>query len=1012
MPIKRFLIIAILLVASTSWAIDDCGDADATTWCIETTDSTADGDTMCDGGVCDKTDVIIIDGPARGDLLLENFDGVDDYIVIKNNDSLSQVVLTEDGQHYGILRIEDSGYIDIQGSGYASHDWTEGCTTSTGVCYGIQLTDDAGDADPGITMGGNCDNVKIGYIEINLENDTSGGEIGIQIQDSTLTSSTVFSNWEIHHNYIHDVPYSGMYLGHNGEATSCEGSHDCPEIADFNVHHNLLEDMGAYGITMKGYDSSNTLSELHHNIIRGSNRASGDSTGLLFKDNSGTAQAGAADEITLAAGASASNNAYNEGRIYLTGGTGSGQDRRITDYTGATKVADITPSWGTNPSSDTTYEIKGAGTAHGIAVHYADSEPVDVYSNWIEKTYGPCITLTRSGMDNVEIFNNILLECGAVNTPGYGHGIGLACSASDPVLYNNTIVEPVYYGIAIYANCGAEAGTHKDNLIVEPALGTSYYHSSGLTNVGGDYENSEIATVAGVGFVSADGDSDFSDDDFDLAVGHSAGPTGAAGFPTLDYDGLTRDSPSVDGAYELGFDITDSDCADGDATTWCIRTSDTSFDGDTDCGGACSGGDTLYLEGGARGSLLFRDLDGSGSYITIINEDTDRVILTHDQSWAYVLGLYNCQYVDLRGDNNESFTYGIKTNADDAPSPTPAGNVKVWGESDNIKISYIEITQDNTDNSNGIQVQDAALSDSHTFDTFEIHHNYIHDIGYAGMYLGHNSPRDSDGDDNPYTDNFLIHDNLIEDSGYYAMTLKGSPDGSDGSAIYNNTIKRTGIIYSGSDHYITLGIGLAYFYDTAYAKVYNNWVEETKGPGLYIREANHLIYNNVIVGCGTSDHATWGHGIVATEVDYMDNRDDNTIVVYNNTIVEPTGYGIYSNDANAKVSHKDNIIVHWGDGEASGDGFTEGSSDYANTAESDAADIGFITWSDDSDYSNDNFDLAAGHSVGQTGAAGFPTLDYDGVTRNSPSVDGAYGFDFDGASQIQSTNLQGISFAP
>jgi lysophospholipase L1-like esterase len=75
----------------------------------------------------------------------------------------------------------------------------------------------------------------------------------------------------------------------------------------------------------------------------------------------GTAQAGAASTITLASGASGTNNAYSSANrnnwIWITGGTGAGQVRRITGYVGATKVATVDVAWVTTPDSTSTYEI-------------------------------------------------------------------------------------------------------------------------------------------------------------------------------------------------------------------------------------------------------------------------------------------------------------------------------------------------------------------------------------------------------------------------------------------------------------------------------------------------------------------------------------------------------------------------------------------------------------------------------------------------------------------------------
>lgn len=89
---------------------------------------------------------------------------------------------------------------------------------------------------------------------------------------------------------------------------------------------------------------------------------------IYFYDDvyeSGTAQAGAAGSITLRAGASAADGYYYDasssglgrGTVAITAGTGSGQTRTITGYTGATKVLAVTPNWTVNPDNTSVYEV-------------------------------------------------------------------------------------------------------------------------------------------------------------------------------------------------------------------------------------------------------------------------------------------------------------------------------------------------------------------------------------------------------------------------------------------------------------------------------------------------------------------------------------------------------------------------------------------------------------------------------------------------------------------------------
>ncbi len=71
----------------------------------------------------------------------------------------------------------------------------------------------------------------------------------------------------------------------------------------------------------------------------------------------GTAQAGAASTITLAAGASATNDIYTGMVIAITSGTGSGQSGVIVAYNGSTKVATVAAPWAVTPNNTSVYSI-------------------------------------------------------------------------------------------------------------------------------------------------------------------------------------------------------------------------------------------------------------------------------------------------------------------------------------------------------------------------------------------------------------------------------------------------------------------------------------------------------------------------------------------------------------------------------------------------------------------------------------------------------------------------------
>ncbi len=71
--------------------------------------------------------------------------------------------------------------------------------------------------------------------------------------------------------------------------------------------------------------------------------------------------------IALDAGASATNDFYNNATIIILSGTGALQFRNITDYVGSTKVATVDRAWTTNPTTDSVFLILAAGGSVDVA---------------------------------------------------------------------------------------------------------------------------------------------------------------------------------------------------------------------------------------------------------------------------------------------------------------------------------------------------------------------------------------------------------------------------------------------------------------------------------------------------------------------------------------------------------------------------------------------------------------------------------------------------------------------
>lgn len=72
----------------------------------------------------------------------------------------------------------------------------------------------------------------------------------------------------------------------------------------------------------------------------------------------GTASSGTSSTIVLSLSAATVIDIYNGFTIFIVSGTGVGQDRIISDYSGTTRVVTVTLPWSTNPDATSVYEIR------------------------------------------------------------------------------------------------------------------------------------------------------------------------------------------------------------------------------------------------------------------------------------------------------------------------------------------------------------------------------------------------------------------------------------------------------------------------------------------------------------------------------------------------------------------------------------------------------------------------------------------------------------------------------
>lgn len=99
--------------------------------------------------------------------------------------------------------------------------------------------------------------------------------------------------------------------------------------------------------------------------------------------STGTAQAGTASTIQLAAAETFADSELIHTSVLLSGGTGAGQCRPITAYTSSTDTASVSPNWTTNPSSDSVYTITTGCHADGNLLTAIDlpNQTMDITGN-------------------------------------------------------------------------------------------------------------------------------------------------------------------------------------------------------------------------------------------------------------------------------------------------------------------------------------------------------------------------------------------------------------------------------------------------------------------------------------------------------------------------------------------------------------------------------------------------------------------------------------------------------
>lgn len=309
-------------------------------------------------------------------------------------------------------------------------------------------------------------------------------------------------------------------------------------------------------------------------------------------------------------------------------------------------------------------------------------------------------------------------------------------------------------------------------------------------------------------------------------------------------------------------------------------------------------GSTICIPAGSYKAFRFYDLNGTPENPIIIR-NSGGLVSINASSYSGI-SLQRCSNVRITGTGDDNFEYGIKV----AHTNDYSSGIYLENFTTDVELDYVEIedagfagimgkTDPYCDN------PETWRSSGFIMKNINIHHNYIHNVGGEGIYLGFtggymvDSNRACDGTPifGHWLENVAINDNKIEDTGLDGIQVNLAREN---CLVYNNIITNYAWKEQGfQDFAMSLGGGVYQVYNN---RIYNHPGYKGRGLQLISATSGTNVYNNIIV-------SPKFHGIfVHQRHEYTDLNEG--IKVYNNTIVKPEQAGIFYNNT---ITSSDNI---------------------------------------------------------------------------------------------------------
>lgn len=342
-------------------------------------------------------------------------------------------------------------------------------------------------------------------------------------------------------------------------------------------------------------------------------------------------------------------------------------------------------------------------------------------------------------------------------------------------------------------------------------------------------------------------------------------------------------------------DISSSDCAH------VVNPADWRFDGIEN---NVQPGDIIGIPSGQRNGLQLKNIHGTLDNPVIITNIEGLAEVGLNPSSSKGFDINNCSFFKLQGTGSTSHEYGIALKGYFA--------VEIANGSTDFEVFGLEVLEAGYA---GITARSNATCDgSIGLDTFTqyntiIHHNYVHDTGGEGLYIGgshwgfgYTRTPGCEGTTlfEPELKGVRIYNNIVRNTNLDGIQVGGAVEDCE---IYNNLIENFGQSSKPghmSGFQINPGTG---------GKLYNNIINGGNGFGIFMfGSGGNTIYNNLIIdasydGIYDGDRTPFpgmGFNYINNSIirpggkGYVsDSYDTVNSVFYNNVIAEP-GKGIYT----------------------------------------------------------------------------------------------------------------------